>query len=151
MTCLNGSGLIRTAHGEVCLLCSALLIYFYPTAPTHFSNNVSACCASLFTWASTSNTEAQAARDKHNCRSCGSLVCEPCSKNRVPIPSIGITQSVRVCDRCYNAWGSLYNDSILEKGVDDREPEIVANKSSTVHHRRSHVVDELAARLPTVK
>lgn len=26
------------------------------------------CCASLFTWASTSNTEAQAARDKHNCR-----------------------------------------------------------------------------------
>ena len=96
----------------------------------------SACCASLFTWASTSNTEAQAARDKHNCRACGSLVCAPCSKNRVPIPLIGITQSVRVCDRCYNGWGSLYNDQ---------------SNSSTVNMRRSHVVDELAARLPSVK
>ena len=60
------------------------------------------CCASLFTWASTSDSEAQEARDKHNCRSCGSLVCEPCSRNRSPIPSIGITVPSRVCDQCYN-------------------------------------------------
>lgn len=111
-----------------------------------------ACCASLFTWASTSNTEAQAARDKHNCRSCGSLVCEPCSKNRVPIPSIGITQSVRVCDRCYNGWGSLYNDfNEATRDISNGVTSSSTNKSSTVHLRRSHVVDELAARLPTVK
>lgn len=60
------------------------------------------CCANRFTWASTSNSEAQEARDKHNCRSCGGLVCDPCAKNRVPIPSIGVTVPVRVCDRCYN-------------------------------------------------
>merc|ERR1719329_1215427 len=35
------------------------------------------CCASPFTWASTSSSEAQEARDKHNCRACGGLVCDP--------------------------------------------------------------------------
>lgn len=111
----------------------------------------SSCCASLFTWASTSNTEAQAARDKHNCRSCGGLVCEPCSKNKVPIPSVGITQSVRVCDRCYNGWGSLYDDMGSNRSGIGKESNSYPNKSSTKHERRSHVVDELAARLPTVK
>jgi len=65
------------------------------------------CCASRFTWASTSDTEAQAARDKHNCRSCGTLVCDPCSKNRMPLPTIGISLPVRVCDRCYNDIGGV--------------------------------------------
>jgi len=65
------------------------------------------CCASRFTWASTSDTEAQAARDKHNCRSCGTLVCDPCSKNRMPLPTIGIALPVRVCDRCYNDIGGV--------------------------------------------
>eukprot|EP00978_Attheya_sp_CCMP212_P023827 scaffold73827_cov52-Attheya_sp.AAC.1 len=70
------------------------------------------CCASLFTWASTSDSEAQAARDKHNCRSCGTLVCDPCSKNRLPLPSVGINVPVRVCDRCYNdIGGALTGDS----------------------------------------
>ena len=67
----------------------------------------SCCCASRFTWASTSDSEAQEARDKHNCRSCGGLVCDPCSLNRVPIPSIGITVAVRLCDRCYNDMGAI--------------------------------------------
>ena len=72
----------------------------------------SSCCASLFTWASTSDSEAQAARDKHNCRSCGTLVCDPCSKNRLPLPSVGITVPVRVCDRCYNdIGGALTGDN----------------------------------------
>jgi hypothetical protein len=114
-----------------------------------------ACCASLFTWASTSNTEAQAARDKHNCRSCGSLVCDPCSKNKVPIPSIGINQSVRVCDRCYYGWGSLYkdtNDNNNQVGTIDADGSLCQQiKSPTLLGRRSQVVDELAARLPTVR
>lgn len=91
-----------------------------------------ACCASLFTWASTSNTEAQAARDKHNCRSCGNLVCDPCSKKRVPIPQIGIAAPVRVCDRCYNGWGTC------------------DEKKTSVNSRRSVVVDELVSRIPSI-
>ena len=78
-------------------------------------------------------------------------MCEPCSKNKVPIPSIGITQSVRVCDRCYNGWGSLYNDTGADKSDVGKENSGYANKSSTKHARRSHVVDELASRLPAVK
>jgi hypothetical protein len=74
------------------------------------------CCASRFTWASTFESEAQEARDKHNCRSCGSLVCEACSLNRLSIPSIGIFLQSRVCDRCYNDMGS-----VLRKDSDNEE------------------------------
>lgn len=103
-----------------------------------------ACCASLFTWASTSNTEAQAARDKHNCRACGSLVCDPCSKKRVPIPALGIPVPVRVCDRCYNGWGNLFSG-------DERGECTSQECEQQVHSRRSVVVDELAARIPTIQ
>ena len=129
-----------------------------------------ACCASLFTWASTSNTEAQAARDKHNCRACGGLVCEPCSKKRVPIPAIGITAPVRVCDRCYNGWGTLYGDVVdcvdEDEGASMEESVTCsvalpaygqsAKKSNadknviTPNSRRSAVVDELASRIPSI-
>jgi len=81
---------IRNAHGEL------------PEWTGFREETTCSCCASLFTWASTSDSEAQEARDKHNCRSCGNLVCEPCSRNRVPIPSIGITVPSRICDQCYN-------------------------------------------------
>ncbi len=107
-----------------------------------------ACCASLFTWASTSNTEAQAARDKHNCRACGSLVCDPCSKKRVPIPALGIPVPVRVCDRCYNGWGNLFSPS-GECASQDYGPSGGGDKP--IHSRRSVVVDELAARIPTIQ
>jgi len=123
-----------------------------------------ACCASNFTWASTSNSEAQAARDKHNCRSCGGLVCDPCSKKRVPIPSIGITAPVRVCDRCYNGWGSLYgnNDSnestrnvmesidIRNSGEGSVRTHRKFERIDTKYSRRSIVVDELASRIPSI-
>jgi len=72
---------------------------------TSFNDKTSktcSCCASAFTWASTSDSEAQEARDKHNCRSCGGLVCEMCSKMRSAIPSVGIMVASRVCDKCYN-------------------------------------------------
>ena len=102
-----------------------------------------ACCASLFTWNSTSDTEAQAARDKHNCRACGGLVCDPCSKKRLPIPAIGINAPVRICDRCYNGWGTLYG----ENNLDDVD-ESTESKSKETSSRRSAVVDELVSRIP---
>ncbi len=116
----------------------------------------SSCCASLFTWASTSHTEAQAARDKHNCRACGGLVCDPCSKRRIPIPSIGITAPVRVCDRCYNGWGTLYgaNDNLQPSSWAGTRARIHSFRSGGANKspvsRRSVVVDELASRIPSI-
>lgn len=120
------------------------------------------CCASRFTWASTSDSEAQQARDKHNCRSCGTLVCNPCSLNRIPLPTIGLSVPVRVCDRCYNDLGgiltghSVLTDSLVEesKRQDSHAfPSCAASvyacqqKPERKRERRSVVVDDLARRL----
>jgi len=121
------------------------------------------CCANRFTWASTSNSEAQEARDKHNCRSCGGLICDPCSKNRVSIPSIGLAVPVRVCDRCYNdimggvsATSSSMSSCFLTAKKDNR---VGSSYSSTVPHeeekkkpertrqKRSAIVDDLVSRM----
>ena len=116
------------------------------------------CCASRFTWASTSNSEAQNARDKHNCRSCGTLVCNPCATNRIPLSSIGLTVPVRVCDRCYNDLGGVFTsisprgERIGEEtrrsndGFSDQAPNSVA-KPERKRDRRSTVVDDLARRI----
>ena len=131
-----------------------------------------ACCASRFTWASTSDTEAQEARDKHNCRKCGGLVCNPCSQNHLPLPELGITVPSRVCDRCYNDLGGVISDGL---GEEQMSRSFLAEKDSTGHkgmtnakqgvginphkennvagsgrQRRSVVVDELASRIPSV-
>lgn len=37
---------------------------------------------------------------KHHCRSCGNIFCDHCSKTRRPLKSIGLKQSVRLCDIC---------------------------------------------------
>jgi len=97
---------------------------------TSFNDKTSktcSCCASAFTWASTSDSEAQEARDKHNCRSCGGLVCEMCSKMRSAIPSVGIMVASRVCDKCYNdglvrmgeGADGVMTRSFMEGGDDD--------------------------------
>jgi FYVE zinc finger len=123
----------------------------------------SSCCASRFTWASTSDNEAQEARDKHNCRSCGSLVCEPCSSNRIPIPSIGLTVTVRVCDRCYNDMDGLLtaasekmrkgasDDRMRPRAFGDPVGEGFADKPIRQRQKRSIVVDELASRVQASK
>ena len=94
-------------------------------------------------------------------------MCDPCSKKRVPIPAIGITVPVRVCDRCYNGWGTLYetqldfDDNEAAKGEVDgdassaetqssRKEKPVGKKEGSVNSRRSAVVDELASRIPSI-
>mmetsp|Transcript_10857 Transcript_10857/g.17098 ORF Transcript_10857/g.17098 Transcript_10857/m.17098 type:complete len:1210 (-) Transcript_10857:22-3651(-) len=133
------------------------------------------CCASRFTWASTCDSEAQQARDKHNCRSCGGLVCDPCAKNRLPMPSIGITVPVRVCDRCYNDMGGISTqsssmtssflavdedehafgespnkkspgDPTIRAGSLDQEPKS-EERPERKREKRSMVVDDLANRM----
>lgn len=116
----------------------------------------SACCASRFTWASTSDNEAQEARDKHNCRSCGSLVCDPCSLNRNPVPSIGLTAAVRVCDRCYNdsdgifVPASVMDSPLLRASYAETtltSIQEMVDKPVRQRQKRSVVVDELAKRV----
>ncbi len=121
----------------------------------------SSCCASRFTWASTSDTEAQEARDKHNCRSCGGLVCDPCSSNRVPISDVGINMPSRVCDRCYHDMGAALTDnnaltrSFMEDSDDDNilrpeeEDDENQENGNNTKPKRSTVVDELIQRMPS--
>ena len=131
-----------------------ILLFIFCFACLLYCGFTSACCASLFTWASTSDTEAQAARDKHNCRACGGLVCDPCSKKRVPIPALGISAPVRVCDRCYNRWGTLYGGFDINESKcngDGALTDQLAEKRSVKNNsRRSAVVDELASRIPSI-
>eukprot|EP00547_Thalassionema_nitzschioides_P008274 CAMPEP_0194226710 /NCGR_PEP_ID=MMETSP0156-20130528/42393_1 /TAXON_ID=33649 /ORGANISM="Thalassionema nitzschioides, Strain L26-B" /LENGTH=1124 /DNA_ID=CAMNT_0038959155 /DNA_START=54 /DNA_END=3424 /DNA_ORIENTATION=- len=87
---------------------------------TAFDEDVTcSCCASRFTWASTSDSEAQEARDKHNCRSCGTLCCDPCSRNRIPLPSLGLTVHVRVCDRCYHGMGGEVSENLRSSFMEE--------------------------------
>ena len=64
-----------------------------------------ACCHSRFTWHCTSRSETTAYREKHHCRACGALVCDPCSRHRLALPQIGLLSPRRVCDRCFYAGG----------------------------------------------
>jgi len=68
--------------------------------PFHSASKCTAC-QSEFTWASTSKSEAQVARDKVNCHACGMLVCGPCSTRSVALPEFGIERERRVCDSCF--------------------------------------------------
>lgn len=71
-----------------------------PWQPFHTTDTCQ-CCGAKFTWHVTSSSEAQTFREKHNCRNCGLLVCDPCSKRRKPLPKIGLLEPSRVCDRCH--------------------------------------------------
>ena len=106
-------------------------------------------------------------------------MCDPCSTKRVSIPEIGISQPVRVCDRCYNGWGAEEGDVDLDSDDDvrakghgeaggakagsDEVPspgekvfgEKKENKKKRrnkrpSNSRRSAVVDELASRIPSI-
>jgi hypothetical protein len=65
------------------------------------SQGVCKCCQSRFTWHSTFRGEAQEYKERYNCRSCGGLVCGPCSVNRQPVLRLGLIIPSRICDTCF--------------------------------------------------
>ena len=122
---------------------------------TGFSEEMTcSCCASRFTWASTSDSEAQEARDRHNCRACGGLVCDPCSQNRISVSHIGINVPCRVCDRCYHDMGSVLHEEVsremsnnLGRQMDESNYDDLLQKGHLP--KRNTLVDELAMRMPS--
>lgn len=133
----------------------------YPPRWTAFDEDDScSCCASRFTWASTSSSHAQQARDKHNCRSCGTLVCDPCSRNRIALPSIGLLTAARVCDRCYNDINGMNHKTMTSSFIHEEGETLQSHEKTATsvvavegckpvreRERRSTVVDELASRV----
>lgn len=79
------------------------------------SSSLCSCCHNKFTWHSTFQGEAQELRERfvctcflsylflsrYNCRSCGLLVCGPCSSHRHAILRIGLARPSRICDTCF--------------------------------------------------
>ena len=58
-------------------------------------------CDHDYSWESTSDSAAQRLMDMHHCRSCGNVVCNACSKQRMALPHLGMPFPERVCDKCF--------------------------------------------------
>jgi len=91
--------------------------------PFNFSS-LCQLCNEKFTWNSTSDSEAQVKKDKHNCRSCGRLVCSMCSSKTKSVPHIGLNSPSRVCDLC-----ALSPYHLVDK---QHQPEFVHTNSSII-------------------
>lgn len=104
-----------TSRSEVYMM--RIMLYLFKTFTTIFaytqivtvclihatcSYNTFFCYALRFSFPGKKlRAQAQRSRDKHNCRMCGLLVCDPCSQHRKPMPRVGVLDQCRVCDRCF--------------------------------------------------
>ncbi|KXN71365.1 ubiquitin binding protein [Conidiobolus coronatus NRRL 28638] len=78
--------------------------YIFPASPTAASAMVDTASAPDWTDSDVCmrcRTAFTFTNRKHHCRNCGSTFCQACSSNNLPLPHLGINDSVRVCTDCY--------------------------------------------------
>lgn len=76
-------------------------------------------------------------------------MCEHCSKNKYPVPAVGLLFAVRVCDRCYHNMGTLsMKNSIpaISENLDVDDNNLHLKYTS----KRNELVDELATKMPAI-
>ncbi|KAG0664285.1 Vacuolar protein-sorting-associated protein 27 [Maudiozyma exigua] len=67
---------------------------------------------------------------RHHCRSCGGIFCQEHSSHTIPLPDLGITEEVRVCDNCFEDYDMKKRNN--GKGDGDRK------KKHSKKHNRKH-------------
>lgn len=67
---------------------------------------------------------------RHHCRSCGGIFCQEHSSHNIPLPDLGITEEVRVCDNCFEDYDMKKRNN--GKGDGDKK------KKHSKKHSRKH-------------
>ena len=71
---------------------------------------------------------------RHHCRSCGSIVCDSCSKKRYLLAHVDKINLVRVCDTCYDKYVTIAG------GSSKKNSESLPSPSDSAIHRISENV-----------
>lgn len=71
---------------------------------------------------------------RHHCRSCGGIFCQEHSSHSIPLPDLGITEEVRVCDNCFEDYDMKKRGN--GKGDGERK-----KKHSKKHSRKNNGSD----------